>query len=131
MANTFDRDKLSREDYKLLAAVKLSVYRALLEEVIPSMRAILISWHQGDEDVQIDFYHDGAITDRIKSHYSSIMAEVCGDSWCYNNKSIGCDYDIISLSYSKPLPISDYAAVAYFRKEPFEDPKDAENQQSG
>lgn len=123
MKNLFDNLKLNFEDYEFLSLIKLSIFRAILDEVIPSMRAIYIAWKPGDKVAKIYFYHHGDINDAVQSHYSSIMAEVCGDCWKYKDELIDCDYDVVRLDYPNPLPRKGHTAVAYQRKEPFVDPE--------
>jgi hypothetical protein len=113
--------ELNKDDYKFLSTVKLSINRAVLGEIIPSLREIKVVWQPGDEVVKIIFYHSGNINDAVQSHYSSIMAEVCGDCWEYQGKLMDCDYDVVRLDYPQPLPKGGGFAV-YSRKEPFEDP---------
>ena len=108
----------SEADYKLMSAIKGSIYRALWGEVIPSMRGILLKWKPGDKVAWIYFYHTGEITDAIESHYSSIMAEVDADYW---GVPVTADYEIIRWDPPKRVPTNE-RFIVYIRKEPFEDP---------
>ena len=122
MDQNFDNIQLNIRDHKFLASVKLSVFRALIGEVNPSMRSICARWMPGDRNVKLLIIHDGIITDAIQSHYSLLMAVVEGDCWKYMGQVIGCDFDIVRLDFPKSLPKTGYTTVIYQRREPFIDP---------
>lgn len=105
-------------DRDFILSVKLSIYRALWGEVIPSMRGIILKWKPGDEKVRIFFYHHGEITEAIESHYSSIMAEVEADYW---GRPVTCEEEIIRCDPPTKVPTNE-DFIVYLRKEPFVDP---------
>jgi len=104
VGTNYDNLQLQPEDYKFLSYIKLSISRGILGEVIPSLRAIFITWKPGDSDVKITFYHDGSITDSIQSHYSAIIAIIGGDSWDFKSLLRPLNYTTFRSFTERNLP---------------------------
>ena len=52
----------------------LSTRKALLGEVIPSLRGVAVNWN--GNCIVVYYYHDGDINDIIRDHYSCINTEI-------------------------------------------------------
>lgn len=104
-------------DTNLLANLKLSINRALLGEVIPSLRKVALEWVPNADTACIIFYHSGPISDNVEEHYSYIHTEVEAD-FIIEPK---IDYKVVQCDYPASLPKEGY--LIYQRKEPFVDPR--------
>lgn len=91
-----------------IVSLLLATQRALLGEVVPSLRAIAVEWK--DNTILIYFYNDGGISKELEHDYSSIAAEVVAN---YSDADV--DEKIIRLDYPAKLPEHQY--WAYRRKE--------------
>lgn len=110
---------INQSDEQFISEVELSIYRALLGEVIPSLREIAIIWKEAEELIFIYFFHDGQITTAIKDHYSCIVAEVDADYW---GRPAWCNHEVIRCDYPTSIPKNEDLIVVYKRREPFTDP---------
>jgi|GEM_PF-3315396 len=109
----------SPDEVDFINSIKLSIYRALWAEIVPTMRAIVLMWSPGDEKAWLYFYHDGYIEHvKIREHYASIMTEVDADYW---GRDVWCDYQVIRCDYPQTIQTTP-GILVYLRKEPFLDP---------
>ena len=104
-------------DCEFIDSIKLSIFRALLGEVIPGLRSINLLWEPEDEIVWLYFFHDGDVNTEVMDHYSSIVAEIDADDW---GRSAWCRHEVIRCSYPESLPKK--GSLVFLRKEPFKDP---------
>lgn len=112
---------MSEENREFLSSLQLSIDRALLGEIIPSLRSIGVIWDEAKETVHLLFIHDGKISEAINNHYSSIVAEIDADYW---GRTAFCKHLVIEEIYPRPINKKKWTMTAYQRKEPFEDPKE-------
>ena len=110
---------MDRADFQFVASVELSIHKALLGEVIPSLRCIYIGWNPGDEKIRIYICHNGSINDATKDHYFRVMGKIETQTW---KKQLGLIYEIIRCDYPEPIPKKDCFIITYERKEPFLNP---------
>ncbi len=86
----------------------LVTQRALLGEVISSLRGVAIEWNKNI--IAIYFYHDGEISPELWNDFSCVATEIVAN---FNNAKIS--EKIIRLDYPVRLPEHKY--WAYYRKE--------------
>lgn len=89
--------------------VMLSLQRALLGEVFPSLRMLTVEWTC--DRVFFYAYVDGAISENDSESLSCISAEVAADYW----DDIEIDYEAIRIDY--PAKITDSRTRVYHRRE--------------
>jgi hypothetical protein len=97
--------KTAEKNYRTLF---LNTQKALLGEVVSSLRGVAIDW-EGDT-ILMYFYNDGEISDELENDYRCIGTEVVAD---YYDAYI--DDKVIRLDFPTPLPQHEY--WAYRRKE--------------
>lgn len=107
----------------IYAEIILSINRALLGDVNPSLRGVAFEWNPLEEEIIVFFYHDGELSDALMNHYDCIDFEASADFFLEEDsiKLIKNDFKIVSAKYPTPLPDHDH--WVYRRKEPFVDPK--------
>lgn len=88
----------------------LATQRALLSEVVPSLRGVAVDWD--DNTILVYFYNDGEISDELWNDYSCIGTEIVSS---FSTAHIS--EKIIQLDYPSKLPKHEY--WAFRRKEPF------------
>lgn len=86
----------------------LSIQRALLGEVVSSLRGVAFDW--SDEHIIIYFYIDGQLSEDLQDDFTSISVEVVAN---YTIATI--EEKIFSIFSPEPLPKHEY--WAYKRKE--------------
>lgn len=89
--------------------VLLSLQRAMLGEVFPSLRAITVEW--SDRAVKFFAYIDGSLADEDAESLSCISAEVAADFW----EGVDIDYEVVRLDL--PSSIADERARVFQRRE--------------
>ena len=94
----------------VLVDLLLATQRALLGEVVSSLRGVAVDWN--NNTILVYFYNDGEISDKLKYNYNCIAAEVVA-SFCeaHINEKIN------RLDYPNELPKHKF--WAYIRKEGF------------
>ena len=96
------------ENKKLYSHLKLSVQRALLGEIVPSMRGVAIDYD--GPDIIVYFYNDGEIDDDLHDNFTSIGAEIIADF-----PTMIIDEKILNIPFPQALP--SHSHWAYLRKE--------------
>ena len=99
--------------------IHLEISKALLNEVIPSLRGVAFDWDPKNEFVMIFFYHEGQLSDSIEEHYSCIDNEA-STRFIFNKRLLEHDYEVKTDQIGHELPEHDN--WVYLRKEPFVDP---------
>jgi len=92
--------------------VEFSIYKGLLGEVNPSLRAVSFDWNESQRKILIIFYHDGDVTSSIVDHYSLITSESNSADF---GMDIQLDYKIVRCDSPKELP--EDKNLIYKRKE--------------
>lgn len=77
--------------------VLLSLQRAMLGEVFPSLRAITVEW--SDTVVKFFAYIDGPLADEDAESLSCISAEVAADFW----PGVEIDYETVEIDFPKKI----------------------------
>ena len=91
-------------------AILLSVQRALLGMVTPSLRAVSATVDSIKNEVSYFFFYDGQITEEQRDLASCVINESSADFFDYMVNS-----HIIRLDYPQKIPFQ--GRVAYLRKE--------------
>ncbi|HEY4831617.1 MAG TPA: hypothetical protein VIH61_03555, partial [Waddliaceae bacterium] len=107
------------KDWTVTRSYRKCISRALWNEVIPSLREVIMEWDSQKNTICFYFYHDGPITQAVEKHYGHInrLAHFQGPEIAVNTV-----YKIIRSDYPKCIPQREF--VIYARKEPFVDPAD-------
>lgn len=87
------------------ASVLLSAQRALLGEVTPALRGVLLTWQapaDGTEPTSIvgDFYYDTEVDDDAAEHVSEVEGYVAADF----GDELDIEFTPVHLSPRRPLP---------------------------
>lgn len=90
--------------------VLLSIQKALLGEIPPSLRAVTVSWNE--TDLKFFCYFDGPISEEDKESMSCVETELIADLPEDNNIS----YDVIRID--APQRIEAEGVWVYARREP-------------
>lgn len=104
-------------DWKIIIPYQWCINRSLWNEVIPSLRKVIMEWDNQTNTICFYFYHDGPITQLIEKHYSYIhrLAHFQG-----LEMEVNTNYKIIRSDYPECIPQREF--VIYSRREPFVDP---------
>lgn len=86
----------------------LSMKRALLGQVAPSLRAVTVELNVDREIYTSYFFYDGPVDDRLFDLSSCATCEACEDWFS--------DEHFLQWDFPKPIPCS--GSLAYLRKEP-------------
>lgn len=89
--------------------VLLSLQRAMLGEVFPTLRAITVAW--SDVSVKFCAYVDGPLSMEDAESLSCISAEVAADFWT----GVDIDYEVVQLDL--PNRITDTRIRVFHRRE--------------
>jgi hypothetical protein len=109
----------TEDDWQVIIPFQSCINHALWNEVIPSLRKVIMEWNREANTICFFFYQDGPITESIKKHYGNIfrLAHIEG-----MEKKVKTEYKIIQSDYPASIPKREF--VIYARKEPFVDPVD-------
>ena len=99
--------------------ISFELSKALLDEMVPSLRGVAYEWDKENKSVLIYFYNEGVVTQSLEDHYSVIDNEA-STRFFWDGKLVEHDFKIIRIDSPKSLPEHEY--WVYRRKEPFEDP---------
>ena len=109
----------TEKDWEVVVPFQRYISRALWNEVIPSLRKVIMERDSKKNTICFYFYHDGPITEAIKNHYDHIN----GLTQCHDLAiKVKIDHKIIRSDYPECIPKREF--VIYSRKEPFIDPVD-------
>lgn len=100
----------SGEGLPARAKALLSVQRALLGRVMPSLRAVVVQWRA--REVRVRCYFDGEISEADREEMSCAETEVIADY----RPEVAVKFECLRVD--APGSISDENAWAYARKEP-------------
>lgn len=109
----------SDKDWEVIIPYKRCINHVLCNEVIPSLRKVIMEWDRQKNTISFYFYHDGPVTHAIEKHYGHIISLI----HCHDLRiAVNTDYKIIQSNYPECIPQREF--VIYVRKEPFIDPID-------
>ena len=103
----FQQDLKDKMDEKIVDLL-LAAQRALLGEVVPSLRAVAIDWN--NNTILVYFYNDGEISSELWDDYSCIGTEIVAS---FSNAHVS--EKMIELNY--PIRLPEHKYWAYRRKE--------------
>lgn len=89
--------------------VLLSLQRALLGEVFPSLRAVTVEW--SDSVVKFFAYVDGPLAEEDAESLSCVSAEVAADFW----SGVAIEYEVIRADL--PTRVEDARTRVFHRRE--------------
>lgn len=105
-----EHEKNTFYDDENIVSLLLATQRALLGEVVPSLRGVAVEW--SDTIINMYFYNDGVISNVLENDFSCVGTEVVA-----NFVDAHITEHCIRLDYPNKMPTHTY--WAYKRKEVF------------
>ncbi len=101
----------SNVDYSLEIAIRMSLQRALLNEISSNLRMVAVDWNNKEKKIVIYFYFDREVSEENRDSANCVAGEVTGDFDPQTEITENC------IQLNSPLELPNHQCTVYRRRE--------------